>query len=1737
MVNTKNNDSKDSDLYIENINDLDIGENNYFSDSDINNYDNNNMSGGSLNSRPRARASSLKKVPNKKSNTLKRASSVSKAFANLPLNRTGTQTLGSPGTGLRNPNLDKRTPSILKKTNFRSKSASTGREISSSGAPSPSSLAKHNNTVEKQIPIVKAPVLEPLEVEVSTQAEPTPIKKSIINTATNTSNLINTSNTATNTSNLINTSNAETNTSNLIQTSNASTSTINLPASEPIKENQPDVIEEEEEKLVEAPVETPEEAPVETPEASKPVIKKNRRYYDEKKDVHKFEKKYMQDSSIGDVSNDNLYPGELIFDKHLTKLTNFLADEFDFLKIPDLEKSLSNFITISTETISKYDNIDFIKNNRYLTDITNAISNEPTHKVKIFSYKLYLFNIDKNIKTFIDAYNSASDTTDTHLNDQYDAFIKNVLGIFENDTYTSLTHVTNGKNSIKNFYENFKVENVNTKPYIQMYIPKLIDDSTSVLEPTTPVNTEILGGGGNPVIQKNVDIVDLNTDNISNNVASIKKTFNNNHWLSVTNNKKRTYGFNSDDGFADDVISENVNFTNKKVQDYFDKCNDLQIFYINKHIEIYDIFKEIINAIKNNLLINDIILKLLDPSLFPEKDDNIIRLRNIMTDISELNDGQNAMMNNVSKLRGNTKLNNPNVSSPLSRSSTRSSTRSSIDTNPSENSRTNISTNNSNSSNFPPRNRFPTYNNNEVNYLYDSPPISPPNSPRTSISTNIGNSPPRNRFPTANNNAVNYLYDSPTNSPRSSISTNNSNSSNSNSPPRNRFPTANNNAVNFGSQSDSPRTSINSSGGGSRVMPPSINKFILELNIFNDDKQLLNNKLMSSFDVSENNYNEVGNFYQYSENENDIFEECDFPNFINYLSSGKICRIIFGTKIKYFNDYYFVNNANDGNNDDYQGTISIGYMDDDTINFNIISINYKNKSMTIQNNGESNKIEDTSAIKPDICKIDIPNLKRHYITFSNVKDYFSSISKYQIIYGKLEKDKNDDDAIMMTYNGNSKDTSANANANGANSGIFVNILTHYEDSVDDEYTPENIIEKKKNIEKFVERWKPKKGKEDKDMLFMFVDFFIDNIQSYRTLQLIKRIQLINDESLYHIFKPEGKENLDEIIAKYKNSIPRKGKDQKPTKYEEKTNGDKTNRWKNFKSENKFNNNNLYFNTDALFPELESETITNSDKAQETIYKCYDLQILYLIKHLEVIELFKLFFYFTDMLFKKVSILLFVLALYKKKAYDSDKYTVRRIKNILTSTNEMVTQQQKVLGDLATPEVLTGGSGNVNVIDSSLSDPSLSNTSNTSTTPFITKKYFLTDDHKTIRDEKIKELREEAKEINDLSRQPNYAADHKEDLEEKLAKVNLDAILFELSEAKSKISKNQEQMQLIGSLSKLNSNTADNITDKFVKTSKYYDKQIFNTKTLNKVSINPNKKNIDSSRKALEKAKHIFQTGECLGGVCNLDDRLNQLIAIDETYKKYFIDADLQEVMDAALAINNLSNSGTKLNRIRYLRFNIEILNTMQQNYSEDIDIGYLIKKAKNKYDNDEESTDKRNEYTEIFYKYLQLIIKLDSILKSKYLNEIVPVENNGDLIIAKNKAEKSVAEIDRLLKKINKQNSKYNNTNNLLRDHLKTSIIAINNLTIPNNDKIAKYKQIMQISELLKVNLNNISDIEKQSNYLDEEYDKKLKVFDPTIPQQVTNFEKYKEELKEKQNTLIVKLNSILINFQNIENI
>jgi hypothetical protein len=63
---------------------------------------------------------------------------------------------------------------------------------------------------------------------------------------------------------------------------------------------------------------------------------------------------------------------------------------------------------------------------------------------------------------------------------------------------------------------------------------------------------------------------------------------------------------------------------------------------------------------------------------------------------------------------------------------------------------------------------------------------------------------------------------------------------------------------------------------------------------------------------------------------------------------------------------------------------------------------------------------------------------------------------------------------------------------------------------------------------------------------------------------------------------------------------------------------------------------------------------NQEEIQNVLYHCYDLQILYLIKHAEIITLFKLILYFIDLLFQNVSILMFILLLFKLFAIDIDK---------------------------------------------------------------------------------------------------------------------------------------------------------------------------------------------------------------------------------------------------------------------------------------------------------------------------------------------------------------------------------------------------------------------------------------------------------------------------------------------------
>ena len=83
-----------------------------------------------------------------------------------------------------------------------------------------------------------------------------------------------------------------------------------------------------------------------------------------------------------------------------------------------------------------------------------------------------------------------------------------------------------------------------------------------------------------------------------------------------------------------------MKMTKKKIQKYLDKCNDLQYLYINKHIELLEIFKLINIYTKHNDDINKIIKKLVDPKYYniKGKNDDIDGVINLLNPLLEMGD-------------------------------------------------------------------------------------------------------------------------------------------------------------------------------------------------------------------------------------------------------------------------------------------------------------------------------------------------------------------------------------------------------------------------------------------------------------------------------------------------------------------------------------------------------------------------------------------------------------------------------------------------------------------------------------------------------------------------------------------------------------------------------------------------------------------------------------------------------------------------------------------------------------------------------------------------------------------------------------------------------------------------------------------------------------------------------------------------------------------------------------------
>ena len=350
--------------------------------------------------------------------------------------------------------------------------------------------------------------------------------------------------------------------------------------------------------------------------------------------------------------------------------------------------------------------------------------------------------------------------------------------------------------------------------------------------------------------------------------------------------------------------------------------------------------------------------------------------------------------------------------------------------------------------------------------------------------------------------------------------------------------------------------------------------------------------------------------------------------------------IKFGVALKNFRDYMLnptTSNEitiNDGN--DVKGTIEVDY--------------------------ENERIKVTLSrplIKEiDECTIIIPNFKKYIIkitgtqTFTNVKNNDTIYYKY-----KYPDPLNTEDHLLMTYT-----------TDGTNN-YFENI--NIEDpSNTNKYDLLSVIIEKCNADRTF----------DIPNAFNIVRYFVDNVASFKILEHIKEIQAENIASLSNILGPDdgtktNKFKIDTLIKDYKNNIKNGAMIDVKTKEDALKTGESP-RWTTFEAKSKPIS--QYFKNTIKKDKSREQKVTDIDHLQEVIYRCYDLQVLYMIKHLEVIYLNNILFYYMDMLSKQVAILLFVLALYKRYNFNIEEIGEHIVSNVLLNIGDIVKGQTEIM---------------------------------------------------------------------------------------------------------------------------------------------------------------------------------------------------------------------------------------------------------------------------------------------------------------------------------------------------------------------------------------------------------------------------------------------------------------------------
>jgi len=257
-------------------------------------------------------------------------------------------------------------------------------------------------------------------------------------------------------------------------------------------------------------------------------------------------------------------------------------------------------------------NIKFINiDNQYAKDIDDAIQKESKNKVAIFEYELPLYELD-SLSAFIA---KLSDNIDMQA--QYTRYITDFLQKI-NPLYTNF---------------NVKTDAITKKKYLTMYMPKLLNENRFDINSSSGTKTNKLAGGSIRKI-KNIKINSAKTSITKKKMIRNNFTKLGTEWENMHNTKDKMYGFNTDDFKGNEFP-----LYSNQVSQYFNKCEDLQIFYIKKHIELFNLFKQMKKLIDFNVIINYSILELLDPDKAPlNTSGDVVELKNIFSTQTQLND-------------------------------------------------------------------------------------------------------------------------------------------------------------------------------------------------------------------------------------------------------------------------------------------------------------------------------------------------------------------------------------------------------------------------------------------------------------------------------------------------------------------------------------------------------------------------------------------------------------------------------------------------------------------------------------------------------------------------------------------------------------------------------------------------------------------------------------------------------------------------------------------------------------------------------------------------------------------------------------------------------------------------------------------------------------------------------------------------------------------------------------------